>query len=1437
MDTPENTNDKGIQPGQDAAPDQPIATGQNTADQGIVAQEDPAADTDEPPARRKSHPLVRVVKWVFGAVAALLLLFVAVIAWLHTSYGRQFIVDQISQVAPASGLSVQVGRIEGSVLWSSTLYDVQLRDAQKKLFLEIPEVELNWRPWKFLFTGLDVRHLVLHGGTLYAAPELIAGDPDAPTLPDFDIRVDRFVIDGLRIDKALLGEDRIVSMRAKADIRDGRVALTANGDLGGGDVLTALVDAEPDGNRFDIDLDYRAPAGGLLASLTGATEDMRARILGDGTWTAWNGAMVVTQGDANLAAFTLTNKAGVYRVVGQARPGSYLSGIPATAVGEAVSIAAVGTLEKSVLVGGISMRAAGIDADGRGTIDLGNNLFRNFVVETRLLNPELLGDAVTLRDARAKLVLDGPFRELVVPHEIFVGEANASGTVLTNITQKGTLSFSEDGMVLPVDITAERIVSGVAMVDPRLRKGTVRGTITLRGDQLNSDDLAVNFPGLWGKLYVRGDIARGGYAVGGPVELRSFDIANVGSVDAGAKFLFKMGTNVPWTLQANFNGRMPRVTNPTITNIAGTNIRFNGGVQLGANQPILFRRTTLNASKLSLTLDGQMQGSRTTVVGSGRHVDYGPFTVEAELADDGPRATLVLASPYPAAGLKDVRVSISPTAQGFAIETEGQSTLGPFDGLLELISPPDGPTLIAIERMNIWKTQVTGGVTLGDAGIDGQLKLTGGGMNGTIGLDARAEGQGFAVDLDVLDANFAGATPISIRQANIDATGLIGPNTTTVNGTMSAAGLSYGTFFLGRLQAKAALNDGVGSFDVSLAGRRGSRFALDITGTASADRIAVAARGDYAGRRIYMPRRAVLDRGDDGSWTLQKTQLSFGRGIALLEGRYGGDQPTQGTVSLSRMPLSLLDIMSEDLAVGGTVSGIIDVQMAESGNPVGDARIMVNRLSRSGLVTSSRPIDVALVGRLSDTQLQLRAMMKDEGTTKGRLQARIANMPVSGAMFDRLNAGDLFAQLRYDGPAEALWRLAAIELIDITGPIRVAADVTGSISQPTVRGSLAGDALRVQSALTGSDIRNARARGTFSGSRLQLTSFAGTAPNGGAVSGSGFVDLSSMSAERGPQIDLRLATRNAQVMDLPTMGGTVTGPLRIVSNGVGGTIAGRLNVNEARWTMGMAAETQELPSIRTREINLPLDSAPQVTSTTQPWRFLIDATAPGGIMVTGMGLDSEWSANVRLRGTTAAPRIGGEARVVPRQGFYSFAGRRFDLTRGVIDFDEGAAIDPRIDILAETELNALTVAVAITGRATKPEISFSSVPALPEEELLAQLLFGGSITDLSATDAVQLGAALASLRGGGGMGPVNKLRSAIGLDRLRILPPDAALQRGTAVALGKRFGRLAYVELITDGQGYTATEAEFRVTSWLSLLGAINSLGRNSVAAEVRHDY
>ena len=1399
----------------------------------------PATDEPREPEGRGPGPRSlprQVARWIGMAVLALVALVVLLIGFLHTPPGRQFIVNQISSYAPASGLSVEVGEIDGSILWSATLFDVRFRDANDELFLEVPEIELSWAPWRFLWSGLDISHLVLANGTLYAAPELIPGDPDAPTLPDFDIEIDRLVIDNLTIAPGMVGgEARVVDFRARTDIRDGLVFVDAEGAFGGGDVFTMLVNAEPDGNRFELDLDYRAPAGGFLAALVGAEEDLALRLAGDGTWQRWDGRFEAVQNGTDLANLTIINRGGRYRIAGDLAPGDYVEGVSAQALGETVALDARGTFVDTVLDGTLTLGGQGIEARAEGAIDLANNEFDQVLVDARLIDENLFGDGFSLTDASIEAILDGPFDGLDVPHQISIGELDAGGTIVRGLTQRGTLTYDGTRFVLPLDASVERIISGNDIADPRLVDGTFAGTLVYSGDRLMADTLAIRFQGLAADLALMADLSRGAVGISGPVRAAGLSLDGIGTLDTTAQIRAAFG-GAPWRVSAQLAGSVRRVTNETLANLAGQPIRFAGGVSLGAVAPVAFDNFRINAPLLQLAVDGRVQEGTTTLAGSGRHVEYGPFTVEAEIADDGPRAVLVFADPLPAAGLADVRVALSPTDNGFRIETEGGSLLGPFEGLVDLTIPNDGDITIGIERLLVSETIISGDLALAEGGVAGTLALARGGVDGTLALSTRNGGQAFDADIAFDNARFGGASPIAINSGRLDASGFIGGGSWTVEGSTRIAGLGYGNLFLRRVALEAQVTDGTGRFDGAIAGQRGSRFELLVNGRIAPERIAVALRGEYAGRDITMPRRAVLTSTEDGGWRLARTQLGYGNGYTIVEGRFGGEQPLQGTVSLARMPLSLAAAAGGDLGLGGTISGVIEMREGTGGLPVGSARVKVDNLTRSGLILTSRPIDVALVGELSANLAQVRAIMDDGADTDGRLQARISGLPASGSLGERLAAGDLAAQFRYRGPAASLWRLAAIDLIDITGPLAVAANITGSLDNPRIRGSLAGDSLGVQSALTGTVLNDVRARGRFSGSRLALTGFAGTAPNGGRVNGSGTIDLGTIGAGRGPRIDLRMAARDAEILDLPTMGATVTGPMRIVSNGIGGTIAGRLQVGEARWRLGAADETVELPSVPVREVNLPPDIRPAAAASS-PWRYLIDAVAPGDIQVDGLGLDSQWRGEVRLRGTTDAPTIGGEAEIVPRQGFYSFAGSRFEITRGRILFDMESPPNPRIDIVAVSEFDGLEVAVNVDGTALQPEISFTSVPALPEEELLARILFGGSVTDLSATDALQLGSALASLRGGGGLGPINKLRNAIGVDRLRIVPADPALNRGTSVALGKNISRRFYAEVITDGADYSATELEFRVTSWLSLLATISTVGRQSVAAEYSRDY
>jgi translocation and assembly module TamB len=127
---------------------------------------------------------------------------------------------------------------------------------------------------------------------------------------------------------------------------------------------------------------------------------------------------------------------------------------------------------------------------------------------------------------------------------------------------------------------------------------------------------------------------------------------------------------------------------------------------------------------------------------------------------------------------------------------------------------------------------------------------------------------------------------------------------------------------------------------------------------------------------------------------------------------------------------------------------------------------------------------------------------------------------------------------------------------------------------------------------------------------------------------------------------------------------------------------------------------------------------------------------------------------------------------------------------------------------------------------------------MPQDELLSRILFGTSITNLSAPEALQLASAVAALQSGSGsLDPINALRRAIGLDRLRVVPADVATGQKTSIAAGKYITRKLFVEVVTDGQGYSATRVEYQMTRWLSLLSTVSTIGRSSASVRISKDY
>ncbi len=139
----------------------------------------------------------------------------------------------------------------------------------------------------------------------------------------------------------------------------------------------------------------------------------------------------------------------------------------------------------------------------------------------------------------------------------------------------------------------------------------------------------------------------------------------------------------------------------------------------------------------------------------------------------------------------------------------------------------------------------------------------------------------------------------------------------------------------------------------------------------------------------------------------------------------------------------------------------------------------------------------------------------------------------------------------------------------------------------------------------------------------------------------------------------------------------------------------------------------------------------------------------------------------------------------------------------------------------------------IKGTAAKPEITLSSTPSLPQEEILAQVLFGSSASQLSRAETAQLASTVTALATGGGFDVLGSLRQFAGLDRLALGGDDTS---GMTVAGGKYIGRDVYLELIGGGREGPTAEVDWRVRKGLSLVSQIGGQLGAKLSVRWSHD-
>jgi translocation and assembly module TamB len=1397
-----------------------------------MADEMALPDPDTPPSRyRRRRRDGRWQRWLLGLILAAILIVGGALAWLDTASGHRFLVSRIDRIAPESGLRIHVERIDGSIYRKAVLRGLILSDPNGRFF-SAPRVELDWFPFAWFANRLDIDRLVIPSATLHTLPKLKPTQRQGPILPDFDIRLMQFTVGRLTIAPGIAGRQQTATLSGDADIRSGRAIIDLSARLlDGQDALQLALDSRPDADRFDVDVTANAPAGGVLAAMAGTTQDANLRVKGQGSWTRWDGTLAATLDAQPVLALDLTARSGTYAASGTLQGAAITGkGLLQRLSAPRLDLSASGTLENRVIDGKLSVRSPAIDLSADGAIDLRHNALDNMLVELKLARPEALLKNMRGRDVAARIRLDGAIASVGYEYLLTARQLAFDKTLISDVRADGKGRRARNGAALiPIRLRAARLDGQGDLVTGILRNFSLDGVLQLKGQQIVSNPMQVRSDKLRGQLLMLADLKTGRYDFGLNGTIDGLMIRGLGIVDITSKLRAVPGPGGSFGLSGQAQARMRRLDNDFLRTLGGGLPTIRTDLSLRPDQQLALTNLRLNAPGLTLAVNGVRHRDGTFhFEGSGRHGQYGPLQLTLDGPIERPKVDVLLQRPMDALGLRDVHLLLDPDATGYAFTANGGSTLGPFTGNGQILLPTGGQAVVHVARLAVSEVIASGDIRPVTGGLDGVLNVTGP-VTGAVTLRPVNAVQQVVLALVARDAGFDGPSRIDVRNGKLDATITLDPAGTSIIATAQARGLRMGGIRLGRMALNADLKDGRGKISGSLSGQRGRIFDLQGQAEVDADRIRVSASGTIDKRPIRIVRPALFTRTEDG-WRLSPATISFNGGTAQFAGQIGG-QTTRLDVRLNKMPLSLLDIAYDNLGLGGAATGSLTYARPRDGAPTGGAELRLRGLSRSGLSLSSRPVDIGLNAALTPDGLAARLLFVSEGQTIGRGQALLRPLGQGQGLLARIGDAPLFAQLRYNGTADTLWRLTGVEIVDIAGPVAVSADVRGTLDNPVISGALATDAASINSPVTGMRLHDVKARGRFSGPQLVINSFSAQAQNGGSVSGSGRFDFGGI---KGVGMDLSIQADNAALLERDDIAATVTGPLSLKSDGVGGTIGGDLILNKGRFTLGRAAAVAQIPELKVVEVNRRGEEFERPV-TSAPWALALKARARNRLTVTGLGLDSEWRADLSIGGTVTNPAIAGTADLV--RGGYEFAGRRFDLRQGKIIFDGRTPANPTLDIEAEADISDLSASIRVGGTGLKPEITFTSIPALPEDELLSRLLFGTSITNLSAPEALQLASAVGSLQGSGGLDPINAVRKAAGLDRLRIIAADPTQNQGTSIAAGKYLTRKTYVELITDGQGYSATRIEYQVTRWLSLLGAISTLGRQSTNVRVSKDY
>ena len=581
----------------------------------------------------------------------------------------------------------------------------------------------------------------------------------------------------------------------------------------------------------------------------------------------------------------------------------------------------------------------------------------------------------------------------------------------------------------------------------------------------------------------------------------------------------------------------------------------------------------------------------------------------------------------------------------------------------------------------------------------------------------------------------------------------------------------------------------------------------------------VTLRGGGRVREVAFTTRAPAIIALNGDGRVVRVDLGVGGGVLAGELR----QDKAGSAIQAELTNVEMGSLAPDLR--GQVTGRVSLQ--GSGDRLnGSANVDLKQL-RSIDAPRGLAVDGTLNADLTDNVLRIRAQANDgtavQASADVSLPVEASAAPLRLAV---ARTRDMSGQVAVNGQIQPIWDLFFGGAQSLSGQVAVRASLGGTLTEPRLNGRMDLTQGAFRDGATGLRLEGVTLASRFDDSQAVIERFEAADGVKGTVTGSGNLGL-----RQGSGSTLRLELTRFRLIDNDIAEARANGVLTAVRGADGNVqLSGDLNIDDANISPNLPG-SNGVVKMDVVEINRPGGDPVEVEAKARGPQIGLNLNLTGReIHVRGRGLNVELTADARVRGTIAQPQLTGTANVV--RGDYEFAGKRFvfDDTGSVSLSTDPARI--RLNLAAVRDDPNLTATIKVTGTAAQPKIELTSTPSLPQDEILSQVLFGRSASQLSGFEAAQLASAVASLAGGGGFDVIGNLRQLAGLDRLSFGGEASSL----TVAGGRYITDDVYLEVIGGGEGGAAVNVEWQVRRNLAVSSKFGGEGDASLSIRWRRE-